>query len=339
MSTTQTTPLPDHMHLTRVHGITKNSDTEFVLEMTLLNFFRSHLLDRNGDRITKLENLTQTKVTFPEGPESKNIAQITGPSEAAVTDAAAKLGEQVALIADSLPCTHFVNVPLSVCPTYIERTSSFADALFEKYKTAKGMDKSIMFPPFLHHFTLFQFRVFSDEQEVEARIAFDEVQEQAKAIVGEYGLVIHARGLKSMQGNHAKSNVIYIDVEDSDGTDTLQKLAVLYRNVFLAHGISLERDRNPGGPIVLHATFINTKHRRDPTTGKMKRGVPLDATAILSEHEETDFGEWVLPVVHCSRLKNCDAFLAPIVIPPGTPARIMQVENYFKCISECVLPS
>ena len=78
--------------------------------------------------------------------------------------------------------------------------------------------------------------------------------------------------------------------------------------------------------IKLHATFVNTKHRRDGTAhgrgrggdggrdGDGRRGgnnrylerVPVDASGMLREHADTDLGIAPAPWLHLSAMKGMD---------------------------------
>ena len=83
--------------------------------------------------------------------------------------------------------------------------------------------------------------------------------------------------------------------------------------------------------IKLHATFINTKHRRDGTRGedatssggrggkgggkggkggkgggRFQERIPVDASGMLREHAETDLGTAEAPWLHLSAMQGMD---------------------------------
>ncbi|KAK2959242.1 putative Activating signal cointegrator 1 complex subunit 1 [Blattamonas nauphoetae] len=297
---------------------------QFELEMMFTDALK-HDLSREINWKKQLENSTGCSIIDSSPVTEKHRLIVKGPSEQHVRRCGKSVSEMHDRLRKKLGFTHFFNIPLSICPGYIETLTSFKEQTLKLYQKAKGMDRSIFYPTQKHHFTLLMAQILSDEEEQTAIKILEDAQQEFNTIINGQPLHVHMIGLSAMQTNTSNANVVYVNVERTNAYNAVQEIAALLRERCKSHGIHVEEQRTDE-PVKLHATFINTKFRR----GGYRRG--LDASKLIETNANTDFGEWVLPVLHLSRLGGSTRFLAKL---PATPDdRLMRIPGFFDCVKE-----
>eukprot|EP00727_Mastigamoeba_balamuthi_P003458 m51a1_g13109 putative activating signal cointegrator 1 complex subunit 1 (167) ;mRNA; f:36-595 len=137
------------------------------------------------------------------------------------------------------------------------------------------------------------------------------------------GARVRVEGLGYMNDDPADVDVLYACVREDEGCAALQRAAAVVRGALDRAGMLDERQKEQG--LKLHATVINTKHRRqqktlDPATGEdlPQERISFDARRVLAEFGGFYFGDMDVRCFHLSKRGSYDSdgyFSKVVTIP------------------------
>ncbi|GJP41546.1 hypothetical protein CLOM_g1210 [Closterium sp. NIES-68] len=172
-----------------------------------------------------------------------------------------------------------------------------------------GVHPSIFINPSTFHLTVQMLKLWSPERVEKASQALQAAMPRVVEVLGEEPLVIRLVGLKCMRGHPSKAHVLYADMEEVDGGNRLPAVC--------GEEAGLVTPRDCRQPLKLHATIMNTSHRKGP---HRYARMPFDASPIVAQHGDTEWGEVHLGEVHLSQRFSFDD------------------QGYYHCCSSLPLP-
>lgn len=234
------------------------------------------------------------------------------------------------LTSQSLPYTHFVNIPLNLGDIPDAARAFRAAVLSSPWAEECRVEQDIFFEPGHLHLTLAMLKLYSDERRHKAKLLVDEVGAAVRAILSEdisgRGIRVAVKGLEYMNDDPSEVDVLYVQVNElgveAESGGKLARVCKAVVDIYGAAGLLLERDDRP---VKLHATLMNTRLRRSANkeAAAVSGGtrVSFDAKKIFEEHKDLDFGEWDLEAVHLSKRGEFDVSLG----------------GFYRCIAQCPL--
>ncbi|CAI7839902.1 unnamed protein product [Closterium sp. NIES-53] len=178
-----------------------------------------------------------------------------------------------------------------------------------------GVHPSIFINPTTFHLTIQMLKLWSPLRVQAAADALQAAMPRAQEVLGDSPLVIRLVGLKYMKGHPSKAHVLYADMQEVDGGNRLPAVCEVLRAACREAGLVTPRDCRQ--PLKLHATIMNTSHRKGPHRNAR---VPFDASLIVAQHGDTEWGEVRLGEVHLSQRFKFDD------------------QGYYHCCSSLPLP-
>lgn len=143
-------------------------------------------------------------------------------------------------------------------------------------KTNHGIEESIFIKPATLHLTVLMLKLWSKERVAAAAEALKEC----------------------MKGSPAKAHVLYARVEEANQENRLIRACKVIKDAFMEAGLVAEKDMNQ--ELKLHATLMNTSHRKRKRGNRFGKRIPFDARQILFKHGLEDWGEHRIVEAHLS---------------------------------------
>eukprot|EP00249_Psilotum_nudum_P020030 c27527_g1_i5 orf=223-1509(+) len=167
-----------------------------------------------------------------------------------------------------------------------------------KMKNSWGIDESIMVKPKTIHITVLMLKLWNQNRIAAAAETLQRSMVKVHQVLEGRPVAVRIKNLECMRGSPAKAHVLYAHVEEINRDNRLIRACQAIIDEFVRSGLVLDADKRQKPK--LHATLMNTRHR------KMKRGrtsqkrIPFDATQILLQHGSLDFGEHLILEAHLS---------------------------------------
>lgn len=197
------------------------------------------------------------------------------------------------------------------------------------YSRAKwGIDKSIFIKPATFHLTVLMLKLWNNERIAAAAEVLRNVSPQIKEALEGHSIAVSLKGLALMRGSPKKAHVLYARVEEVGSGDRLRRACQVIIDAFVEAGLVLEKDSR--SPLKLHATLMNTTHRKMKKFQRNRRNVPFDARPILERYGHKDWGEYVISEAHLSQRFSYDEngyYICSASIPFPEIAREYAVET------------
>lgn len=167
-----------------------------------------------------------------------------------------------------------------------------------------GIDKSIFIKPATFHLTVLMLKLWNSERVAAAAEILRNVSPKVKEALEGHPIAVTLKGLALMRGSPQKAHVLYARVEEVGSGERLRRACQVIIDAFVEAGLVLEKDSR--SPLKLHATVMNTSHRKMKKFQRNKRNVPFDARPILERYGHKDWGEYVISEAHLSQRFSYD---------------------------------
>lgn len=167
-----------------------------------------------------------------------------------------------------------------------------------------GIDKSIFIKPATFHLTVLMLKLWNSERVAAAAEILRNVSPKVKEALEGHPIAVTLKGLALMRGSPQKAHVLYARVEEVGSGERLRRACQVIIDAFVEAGLVLEKDSR--SPLKLHATVMNTSHRKMKKFQRNKRNVPFDARPILERYSHKDWGEYVISEAHLSQRFSYD---------------------------------
>jgi len=277
---------------------TSGHSVNVKVDGSLLRFVKG----KGGKVQKKIEEKTGAKLGFVSTPEKTTVV-VDGPSAKSVTTAAETIQQilEEAVKSPNLQYSHFISLPLAVHTELVEKLTDFQNSVLSLSGTA-GKEES-------DSDSASNAESSEDDFEVNLNVDRDNVRVKldVKSII---------------QDVNAKSQTLYSRAKWGIDKSIFIKPATFHLTVLMLKLWNNERvaaaaevlqnvsskikEALEGRPIavtlkgLLHATLMNTSHRKLKKFQRNRRNVPFDARPILERYGSKDWGEYVISEAHLS---------------------------------------
>lgn len=165
-------------------------------------------------------------------------------------------------------------------------------------KSDYGIEESILIRPTTLHLTVLMLKLWSKERVAAAVEVLQGLNSKLLEALDYRSVTVRLKGVECMKGSPAKAHILYARVEDVDQENRLLCACKVIKEAFIEAGLVSERDKKQ--ELKLHATLINSSHRKRKRGKRFGRRIPFDARAILSKHGSEEWGEYTITEAHLS---------------------------------------
>lgn len=160
-----------------------------------------------------------------------------------------------------------------------------------------GIDKSIFIKPKTFHLTVLMLKLWNKERINAAKEVLQSVSSELIEVLDNRPLFVRLKGLECLRGSRAKAQVLYAPVEEIGNEGRLPRACQIITDAFVKAGLVLEKD--VGQKLKMHATVMNTTHRRDRR--RMRKRDTFDARGILEQFGSEFWGDYHIREAHLSQ--------------------------------------
>lgn len=165
-----------------------------------------------------------------------------------------------------------------------------------------GIDKSIFIKPKTFHLTILMLKLWNKERVHAATEVLQSVSSKVMEALDNRPLSLRLKGLDLMKGSKSKAHVLYAPVEEMGNEGRLSRACQVIIDAYVEAGLVLERDI--GQKLKLHATLMNSSHRKIWDRRGKWRSQPFDATKIFEQFESEHWGDYHIREAHLSDRKS-----------------------------------
>lgn len=183
-----------------------------------------------------------------------------------------------------------INVPLVAYARKTTKSPTFSDL---------GIDKSIFIKPKTFHLTVLMLKLWNKERIHAATEVLQNVSSKVIEVLDNRPLFVRLKGLDCMRGSKAKAHVLYAPVEEIGNEDRLSRACQVITDAYVQAGLVLEKDI--GQKLKLHATVMNTTHRKTRNRKGRGRSQPFDARGIFEKFGSEHWGDYHIREAHLSQ--------------------------------------
>ncbi|PON88393.1 Activating signal cointegrator 1 complex subunit [Trema orientale] len=162
-----------------------------------------------------------------------------------------------------------------------------------------GIDKSIFIKPKTFHLTVLMLKLWNKERVDAATKVLQSISSKVMDALDNQPVSIRLRGLDCMRGSLAKARVLYAPVEETGSEGRLLCACQVIVDAFVKAGLVLEKDANQ--KLKLHATVMNTSHRKRTRWTRKRQFDSFDARSIFKRYGSEEWGEYVIREAHLSQ--------------------------------------
>lgn len=175
----------------------------------------------------------------------------------------------------------------------------YAPKVSKKSPSLSGIDKSIFIKPRTFHLTILMLKLWNKERVHAAIEVLQSVSSKVMEALENRPLFLRLRGLHLMRGSRTKAYVLYAPVEEIGNEGRLLRACQVITNAYVEAGLVLEKDI--GQKLKLHATLMNTSHRKTHQRKGERRSKPFDATKVFEQFESEHWGDYCIREAHLSQ--------------------------------------
>lgn len=266
---------------------------KFRVNLYIPSALYGFLIGRKGNSLRLVRENTGCRVTVPKasGPRHKEAAvEVVGEQRRMVVRA----GNMLLMSADrgrhQLRPSHFVAVRLATQHVQ-NRLETFKTSALEASVGSRGVRPELFQAGCKLHLTLAMATLLSETERHAFCRALSDHEEELRELIPASGLSLRVRQLDIMNDDDSEVRVVFARVHEADGSGAMQRLADRCLELAGATGLcKKEQDR-----VKLHCTVMNvsfllrTLDESTPDFDKL-RGSTFDASAIMKELKEFDFG-------------------------------------------------
>ncbi|XP_065164562.1 activating signal cointegrator 1 complex subunit 1-like [Atheta coriaria] len=267
--------------------------------------------------LSRIKKTNSTEVLLPKEGNDGDVI-ITGDNINEVADAREEFHLLLQSIRSKIPPRQFISIP-TLSDEVKNNFKQFKDELLNREASIPNLDESVFQKPEKLHITVC---VFALLDQVEIDEAIKSLHELKEKIVAPYfnntPAQIRLKGISCMDTNLKRTNILYANASLVDETVdyNLQTVGNKMAEFFYNKGFMKElRDS-----VKIHVTLINTKYRKSSNSQKKhwKKRIPIDATAIMQDYKDYDFGICNFDTFHLSLMssnsKSENGFYTPLSI-------------------------
>ncbi|PON46901.1 Activating signal cointegrator 1 complex subunit [Parasponia andersonii] len=162
-----------------------------------------------------------------------------------------------------------------------------------------GIDKSIFIKPRTFHLTVLMLKLWNKERVDAATKVLQSISSKVMDALDNQPVSIRLRGLDCMRGSLAKAHVLYAPVEEIGSEGRLLCACQVIIDAFVKAGLVLEKDANR--KLKLHATVMNTSHRKRTRWTRKRQFDSFDARSVFKQYGSEEWGEYVIREAHLSQ--------------------------------------
>ncbi|CAG8439330.1 2412_t:CDS:2, partial [Cetraspora pellucida] len=276
------------------------SDSSAEIETICLTYpqhLQKFILGRNGYTLNQIQRDSKTTITIQRGDD--NVV-IKGTKEN-VEKAKKRIESAVKWGVDKLRPTHFLSLPLTdqlLQQKVVDFQSEVASL------SLPNVDESIFIKPTSLHLTMGVLNLHVQEDIEGAVQLLKSLSAEIYDLVGTRSVIAKLLGIAVMENNPAKANVLYAKVDESEGRDVIIKLAEFLTAKFTEAGYMKKDNR----PFKVHATLINTSHRKfsKKDNYKQRQRLPFSAIPIIDKYTNFEYGISKIEKLHISKIGAYD---------------------------------
>ncbi|CAG8490621.1 21386_t:CDS:2 [Dentiscutata erythropus] len=266
---------------------------EITISFTYPQHLQKFIFGKSGSTLNQIQRDSKTTITIQRGDD--NVV-IKGTKEN-VEKAKKRIENVVKWGVDRLQPTHFISLPLTD-PLFQQKIADFQSDVISL--AIPNIDKSIFIRPPSLHLTLGVLNLHMKEDIESAVRLLKSLSAEIYDLVGTQSVVAKMLGIAIMENDPEKANVLYAKVDESEGRDVIIKIAEFLTTKFTEAGYMKKENR----PFKLHATLINTSHRKFASKDKYKRNrrIPFSAIQILNKYADFEYGTSKIEKIHISKI-------------------------------------
>lgn len=283
-------------------NVTELPNKTFQLELNVAAPLLGLIIGKRGATIKKIRADTNAKINVPNGHRSNEKVVINGSSRKNVCSAARKINQIISDGRRKMRPTHFVGIPLNVSPIK-DKFTEFRKLLTEDQRFLH-IEKCLYQVPERLHLTLEVFPLLDTDERLLAVDTLNKCEVEIKKYIKKNcpnGKVrIHLKGVNIFDDEDGSSvNVLFAKVNPD--CKEIQEIANIVSSTFKEAGVSIEKRNNPT-EVKLHCTLINTKFIERDDSEERKPKAKFNASKVLEEFRDFDFGEIELKEIHISQM-------------------------------------
>ncbi|KAI7871145.1 AKAP7 2'5' RNA ligase-like domain-containing protein [Spinellus fusiger] len=269
--------------------------------------YHGMIVGKKGSTIKRLKIETGARIDITKG---KDTIMIKGTQDN-VDKAIQAIDAMVEEAYHQAKPTHFLSLSVA-SPLTARKLEEFHSSIVSTAQN-RGIDPSLLVSSANLHITLGVFKLMS-QSDIEQAVKYlkDEIPAVVARVLQGDHLSVHLQGLRTMQPDPSKAQVVYIEVKDNSKHQTLEAMCMAIREAMQPFTI------NDKKPFKIHTTLINTRYQK--TQGSLEasdaletpdalevsdalqnRGT-LDVRSLLQRHGALDLGSVVLNKLHLMRM-------------------------------------
>jgi activating signal cointegrator complex subunit 1 len=273
---------------------------QYRTSLRIPRYYFAHVVGPKASTLHEIENTTKTMICVPRQGHDGYIV-ITGRTKSGVSAARRRINLIVMSARHKQKFTHFLSIPMAG-DSIKKNFMTFRERVLDICKNSRGVDASIFQTPEKLHLTLGTLVIMDENERATAAQTLGKCKANViTPLLRNKLLVVHMVGVEYMNDDPAEVDVLYGRVYNKDGSHILQDIADGIVNYFSDKGLVQKQYQQ----VKLHVTLMNTIFRSDEMDAETPRGrhkprETFDATRILKNFKDYDFGEQTVDGVHLS---------------------------------------
>jgi len=274
----------------------------FITYMEVAPVFYPFIIGKRGHVKQRIEKDTKTEINLPRSNSDDQKISILGATKTSILNTKTRIEIICETASNTLPYTHFICIPLQN-EGFVKSVATWQDEIVRESQKVPidGFDKSILQPSKHLHLTVLMLKLFTQKDIDQALSILQELKPKIYDILSTRTLMAKFKGLEIMNDDPSQVDVLYLQVNETEAGDRLEKLTKLIVDNFKNYGmVTEEQDRR----VKLHVTLMNSRYRK--SEGEKYQRETFNAHPIISKHENMDFGTYRLECIHLSQRGSFD---------------------------------
>ncbi|KAJ1948629.1 activating signal cointegrator 1 complex subunit [Linderina pennispora] len=247
-----------------------------------------YLIGKQGSTLSSIREASHCKVTIPRENSKSDTVELEG-SEEEIQKARDLIDKVVKENLQKVPYTHFLSLPISDLDVQ-RKVSEFQRDIHGEY--FKSLSDTSFNAPASMHVTIGMLRLLTTSEIKGAVKLLKSLHQEVYELLGTRSLVVKVGNPAAMETNPSKARIIYLNLEDFEGAQRLEKVCGLVRSRFTDAGL-IDEVR----PLKIHATIMRAA-QDSPTAADepsqaaddRRRDVRVNAVPMLRRYGELSFG-------------------------------------------------
>jgi activating signal cointegrator complex subunit 1 len=284
-----------------------DSNVEIKCELWVAKCFHKYIFGKEAKVKERIERKTSAKITIPYKSHKSQIIIIKG-NKQSVESAKREINLIIDENRPNVDFTHFVSIPFNL-KTIRDRFKQFREEVINNKECVRsqGFDESLFESSNKLHLTIAPLLLTNESEKSIASQVLNECYENflKTSVIKDKQIRVKVEGIDCMNDDPTQVNVIYAKITDLSQNNIFQ---IIINDIFshfegtklITRSHEFER-LDPNKKIKPHITLMNTKRRKFDTYSRNDRKrETFDATAILNNFKDFDFGEVSLESIEIS---------------------------------------